>query len=72
VIRIESVDNGFITENSSGSKKVFTDIEELFKHLLLSLEGKGESFGGRMYARVAVEYERERRGNSENHSGGRA
>lgn len=58
-IEIEKVENGYIVKNNVGFKTIYIDIEDLFKELMLSFEGKSEHFLSCQYAKIYVSYEEE-------------
>lgn len=51
--RIEKVENGYILSNDH-SKEIVNTTDDLFKRLLLILEGRSENFTGDMYGRVII------------------
>lgn len=53
---IERITNGYMLVDDIGQKHAFPSIQELFEHILLVLEGKGEHFGGSMYGKVRLEF----------------
>lgn len=54
MITIETIKNGWITIDNIGTKESFHDLQSLFDHLLLVLDGRAEGFGGSLYGKVTV------------------
>lgn len=55
LIKIETIQNGWTVEDEHGNVQAFLDIQILFEHLLLVIDGKSENFGGSMYGKVMIQ-----------------
>lgn len=59
-MRIEQAENGYIvTYGVLPSRKVFTNLLDVFKYMLIHFEGKSETFGRSSYGKVTIEYAKE-------------
>ena len=54
MIQIEKADNGYIVQRDGHNKKVYLTIDDLFRELLLRLEGLERSATGSYYGEVKI------------------
>ncbi len=56
-MRIEKVDNGYITESIYGQRKVHENLESVFEEILLHYEGRSIFFDGDNFGAVEIHRE---------------